>query len=59
MGFKGDNCKKCPEFLNGNCDGNDEKCMCRRCPRNLSECLVTRYCRETESPLEITLSDYR
>ncbi|WMJ80031.1 hypothetical protein RBU49_14415 [Clostridium sp. MB40-C1] len=43
------NCKKCPEFLNKDCDGNAGDCICKKCPRNLGECLITRYCRETES----------
>lgn len=44
-----ENCKRCPEFQTNNCDGNAENCMCRNCPRNLGECIITRYCRETES----------
>ena len=52
MAVGGDNCKTCPEFLNNNCDGQDEKCMCKRCPRNLGKCLITRYCSETESVLD-------
>jgi hypothetical protein len=45
------NCNKCPDFLDKSCDGKAEDCMCRRCPRNLGACLITRYCRETESVL--------
>ena len=30
---------------------NCPKCLCYRCPRNLSQCLCVRYCRETESVL--------
>ncbi|MCY6372787.1 hypothetical protein [Clostridium ganghwense] len=44
-----DNCVKCPEFKNKECDGKADGCMCRNCPRNLGECLITKYCRETES----------
>lgn len=44
-----DNCSKCPEYLEGKCGGNAEDCMCVKCPRNLAECLIVRYCRETES----------
>ena len=43
------NCAKCPDFLSKDCDGKAEDCMCKRCPRNLGTCLITRYCRETES----------
>lgn len=49
MTVSGDNCKHCPEFSSSNCKGNAEDCMCRRCPRNLGKCLVTKYCTETES----------
>ncbi|MFD3155304.1 hypothetical protein ACFIJ5_00085 [Haloimpatiens sp. FM7330] len=45
------NCKKCPEYMNKKCNGDAENCMCKRCPRNLAECLITKYCRETESIL--------
>lgn len=47
----GSNCKYCSELRAGNCDGQVEDCMCKRCPRNLGQCLTTRYCRETESVL--------
>ncbi|GAA0789451.1 hypothetical protein GCM10008909_25220 [Hathewaya limosa] len=47
------NCLKCPEYNNKTCDGNVKDCMCLRCPRNLAECIIVRYCRETESPLYI------
>ncbi|MFL0253324.1 hypothetical protein ACJDT4_23230 [Clostridium neuense] len=46
---EGSNCKHCPEFKDKNCDGKVNDCMCRKCPRNLGQCLTTRYCRETES----------
>lgn len=47
------NCLKCPEYNSKSCDGNVKDCMCLRCPRNLAECIIVRYCRETESPLYI------
>lgn len=48
---KKSNCNKCTEFINKNCNGIVSDCMCKLCPRNLAECLVVRYCRETESVL--------
>ncbi|GAA0071595.1 hypothetical protein UT300003_31200 [Clostridium sardiniense] len=45
------NCGDCPEKRDGNCDGKDLQCVCFKCPRKLSECIVTKYCRETESVL--------
>lgn len=48
---EGGNCKHCPDFKEGNCDGKANDCMCKKCPRNLGQCLITRYCRETESVL--------
>lgn len=44
------NCSKCPENKK-RCNWNIEQCMCKRCPRNLAECLIVKYCRETESPI--------
>ena len=49
MAVGGDNCKNCPDFMDLKCDGKVEDCMCRRCPRNLGKCIVTKYCSETES----------
>ncbi|GAA0731216.1 hypothetical protein GCM10008905_33280 [Clostridium malenominatum] len=46
------NCKHCPDFNNKTCNGDSNNCMCKRCPRNLGKCLVTRYCTETESVLD-------
>lgn len=43
------NCIKCPELKNQECDGKAEECICKKCPRNLGECLIVKYCRETES----------
>lgn len=51
MTDRGDNCRRCPEQSKGNCSGNATDCMCKRCPRNLGQCLTVRYCRETESPV--------
>ncbi|MFA9398566.1 MAG: hypothetical protein ACERKV_09910 [Clostridiaceae bacterium] len=48
-----ENCKSCPEYRNNRCEGNDTSCMCFKCPRNLGECIITRYCRETESVLDL------
>lgn len=45
------NCKKCPEYAEKKCDAKAENCMCRKCPRNLGVCLITKYCRETESAI--------
>ncbi|GFP78370.1 hypothetical protein [Clostridium fungisolvens] len=45
------NCSYCPDFKNGNCDGEDKNCLCRECPRNLGQCICVKYCRETESIL--------
>ncbi|WP_164474748.1 MULTISPECIES: hypothetical protein [Clostridium] len=47
------NCKKCPEYINKNCNGMESNCMCRNCPRNLGQCIITKYCRETESIIEM------
>lgn len=44
------NCKNCPE-INKSCNGKHEDCMCRKCPRNLGKCIITKYCTETESVL--------
>ncbi|PJI08239.1 MULTISPECIES: hypothetical protein [Clostridium] len=49
MIVEGDNCKHCDELKSGKCKGEAEDCMCRKCPRNLGQCMITRYCRETES----------
>lgn len=45
------NCKKCPDFIKNRCDGGDDHCMCRYCPRNLEVCLGVKWCRESESPI--------
>ncbi|TDT60938.1 hypothetical protein EDD71_11056 [Fonticella tunisiensis] len=47
----GKNCTKCPEFKNGKCGGEDSQCICRNCPRNMGMCIITRWCRETESEI--------
>lgn len=46
------NCTRCPEYSEGNCKGNETDCMCVKCPRNLGECVIVRYCRETESIID-------
>jgi hypothetical protein len=53
MATGGDNCKGCPDFLDKNCDGKATDCMCKRCPRSLGKCIITRYCSETESVLNL------
>lgn len=45
------NCGHCPQYMT-ECKGNDMSCLCRKCPRNLGQCLTVRYCRETESVLD-------
>ncbi|AYF53978.1 hypothetical protein G8S21_12285 [Clostridium botulinum C] len=45
------NCLRCLEYKNSTCNGTASDCMCKKCPRNLGECLITKYCRETESVL--------
>lgn len=47
----GVNCSDCPEMKNNRCDGTDLRCLCYKCPRNLSQCICVKYCRETESVL--------
>jgi len=49
------NCGHCPDFKK-KCAGGDSSCMCLGCPRDLATCIVTKYCRETESVL--ILDDY-
>ena len=56
MAVGGDNCDKCPEALSKSCNGEGSDCVCKRCPRNLRQCLTTKYCRETESV--IIIEDY-
>lgn len=46
-----DNCKRCTLYIEKRCDGDTNECLCKKCPRNLGECIITRYCRETESVL--------
>jgi hypothetical protein len=47
-----ENCKHCPEYQL-RCDGNDSGCICFKCPRNLGQCITVKYCRETESVLDL------
>ncbi|SFB34341.1 hypothetical protein [Clostridium frigidicarnis] len=58
MAVGGDNCIQCPELKAGNCDGLALDCMCKRCPRSLGKCLITKYCSETESVLDMQLEDF-
>lgn len=51
-GVLAENCKHCPEYRKS-CEGNDPGCLCCRCPRNLGQCITVKYCRETESVLEL------
>ncbi|KHD35030.1 alpha/beta hydrolase [Clostridium acetobutylicum] len=53
MIVEGNNCKHCDEFKNKACNGEVNDCMCKKCPRNLGQCIVTKYCRETESIIYI------
>lgn len=53
MAVGGDNCIQCPELKEGQCDGLALDCMCKRCPRSLGKCLITKYCSETESVLDM------
>jgi len=48
----GVNCENCPERRSEKCNGDDVRCLCYKCPRNLSQCLCVKYCRETESVLD-------
>lgn len=50
------NCGYCVKYKD-TCDGNDRSCICRSCPRNLGECLITKYCKETESVLDLEIKD--
>lgn len=47
------NCRKCPGFVNGDCEGNDPHCMCKFCPRNFEVCLQVKWCRESETSIII------
>lgn len=51
-GVLAENCKHCPEY-GSTCEGNDAGCICFRCPRNLGQCIIIKYCRETESVLDL------
>ena len=46
----GVNCNYCPEYKK-TCDGDDNSCLCYKCPRHLGQCICVKYCRETESVL--------
>jgi hypothetical protein len=45
------NCKKCPDYRNGNCTALDIQCLCKFCPRNIEMCIRVKWCRETESSI--------
>lgn len=47
------NCKKCPDLSEQKCDGELSDCMCRFCPRNMGICIKMRWCRETESSINL------
>lgn len=49
--IKSNNCKRCTDFIDKKCDGNATNCICKSCPRNLAQCRIVKYCRETESIL--------
>ncbi len=51
MKQKWNNCLKCFDYKNNKCIGEDPKCICYRCPRNIEKCIITKYCSETESVL--------
>lgn len=51
MKIVADNCARCTLYKEMKCDAKASDCMCRNCPRNLGKCIITRYCRETESVL--------
>ena len=40
----GVNCRYCPEFDKGRCDGTDTGCLCYKCPRHLGQCKCVKYC---------------
>ena len=46
----GVNCNYCPEHKK-TCNGDDNGCLCYKCPRHLGQCICVKYCRETESIL--------
>ncbi|SKA84982.1 hypothetical protein SAMN05443428_10695 [Caloramator quimbayensis] len=50
------NCKRCP-YYSKNCNGDDSQCICRFCPRNISNCVTVRWCRETESPFVVEIDE--
>ena len=39
----GVNCRYCPEFDKGRCDGTDTGCLCYKCPRHLGQCKCVKY----------------
>ncbi|NLK95124.1 MAG: hypothetical protein GX275_08020 [Clostridiales bacterium] len=53
----GVNCVDCPENKMGKCSGGDVGCLCYKCPRKLAQCICVKYCRETESVLDLAGDD--
>jgi hypothetical protein len=47
------NCTKCRENYKQDCVDESGTCMCKNCPRNIEKCIITRWCSETESPLDL------
>lgn len=47
------NCIKCIEYFKQECIEKEGQCICKNCPRNLSKCIITKWCSETESSIEI------
>lgn len=45
------NCRRCPDYKESRCDGKESSCICKFCPRNISMCIITKWCRETESEI--------
>lgn len=46
------NCSKCREYFKQQCVEETGRCICKDCPRDIHYCILTRWCRETESPLD-------
>ncbi|WP_050606189.1 hypothetical protein [Clostridium niameyense] len=51
--MKLNNCDKCKQVLKLDCNKKVDNCICKRCPRNIEKCIITRYCSETESTLNL------
>lgn len=46
------NCNYCLKYIEDFCIG-ENNCICYSCPRTLGQCATLKYCRETESILNI------